>query len=91
MPTDRIHELPAEAERIRQEATRLLEELNGRRPSGALLIRAKNLRRQWKALASTIDRLQCHEMAVALAFKERTSRNIEEGDTITAQDTSVRL
>jgi len=82
----RVHDLPEEAERIKQETERLLTELNGRRPRGAILIRARDLRSRSKALGRTIDRLLCEEMAVELAFRERTGRNIKDGDEITPED-----
>ena len=83
----RVHDLPQEVQRIKQETERLLTELNGRRPRGAILIRAKDLRAQSKALGRTIDRLLCEEMSIELAFKGRTGRNAQDGDEFTAEDT----
>jgi hypothetical protein len=82
----RAHDVPEELERIRAETSRLLVELNGRRPRGAMLIRAKNLRSRSRALAETIDCLVTEDMAIRLAFRQRAGREPDEDDVITGAD-----
>jgi plasmid rolling circle replication initiator protein Rep len=82
----RVHDLPEEAKRLWQETENLLRELNARGPTTALLLRAKDLRKRVKAQGNTIQRLVAIEAAVRIAFRERTLRNPEDGDTITAED-----
>jgi hypothetical protein len=82
----RAHDVPGEVKRLRQETDSLLQELNGRGPTKALLLRAKDLRKRLKTQERNIERLLALEDGARIAFRERTLRDPEDGDTITAQD-----
>ena len=49
--------MPEESKRIQAETSRLLYELNGLRPRGAILLRAKDLRKRSNRLGRTIEGL----------------------------------
>jgi hypothetical protein len=90
MPTEdkpiRAHDVPGEVKRLRQETDSLLQELNGRGPTKALLLRAKDLRKRLKKQGSTIERLVALETATVIALKERLGREPVEGEEITDDD-----
>jgi hypothetical protein len=82
----RVHDVPSEVARLREEVDNLLAEINGRGPTRALWLRAKDLRRRINAQGRSIEQQLAFEAGVRIAFRERTLRNPEDGDTITVED-----
>jgi hypothetical protein len=82
----RVHDVPSEVKRLREETSNLMRELNGRGPTKALLLRAKDLRKKLRAQGATIERLVALETSAAIAFRERCGRDPVEGDTILPED-----
>jgi hypothetical protein len=82
----RVHDVPEEVKRLREETDNLLRELNGRGPTTATLLRARDLRKRLRARGATIQRLIALETATAIALKERLGREPAEGEEITAED-----
>jgi hypothetical protein len=82
----RVHDVPEEVKRLKEETDNLLRELNARGPTRALFLRAKDLRKRIRTHGSKIERLIALEDGARIAFRERTLRNAEDGDMILPED-----
>lgn len=85
-PTIAAAKIITEADGIREEMRALFDGLNGRRPSKAVMRRARELRERTKALGAVAENLLLQEMAVEMAVRQRLGRNPVDGDDVLPQD-----
>ena len=88
MPTEplRIHDLPAEAQRLKRETRALLDEIEIRGRTTSLMLRAKDLRRRTRRVQGVINYAEMAIGAVRVAYRERTGGELEPGELFTAAD-----